>query len=322
MAESHSSKLIAVLGGGIAGLSAARRLTVLGHRVRLFEQAGRIGGVVRSEAAEGWLVECGPNSLQEGSEEMAGWWRELGLEGERVVANPLAKNRYLVRGGRLVPVPMSPGAFFTTPLFSARAKARLLAEIFSRKRTRTEDASVGDFMRDHFGAEIVDFAVQPMISGIYAGDPARLCAREVFPQLWEMERTHGSLLRGQIAAAKAKRAAGKTSIAKIISFRQGLQAFPDAIAARLPAGSIALNSRVDRLVPESGWKVEGRNPSGDFTEKFDSVVDALPAQAVPTVPTRRQSASIPLSSLTFLSALRVPEARPESANGSLLFGMA
>ncbi len=280
MAQSSSPQHIAVLGGGIAGLAAAHRLASLGHRVRLFEQSGRIGGAVRSESAGGWLVECGPNSLQESSEEVAGWWKEFGLDGDRLEASPLAKNRYLVRNGRLVPVPMGPGSFFTTPLFSAGAKARLFGELFSRKRTRTGEASVGQFLRDHFGAEVVRYAVQPMISGIYAGDPERLSAREIFPQLWELERTHGSLLRGLIAGAKAKRAAGKKTIAKLISFRGGLTAFPEAVASRLPAGSIALKSRVERLVPGDGWRVIGSGEAGPFEERFDRVVSTLPAPAL------------------------------------------
>jgi oxygen-dependent protoporphyrinogen oxidase len=274
------SKSIAVLGGGITGLAAAHRLASLGHAVRLFEQGTQLGGAIRTEVVDGWLIESGPNSFQEGAPEISALLNELGLDRERLEAGSAARNRYLVRHGRLIAAPMSPPAFLRSPLFSAGAKLRVLAELLTRRRIRTADLSVAAFVRAHFGPELLASAVQPFVSGIYAGDPEKLSARWAFPKLWELERTHGSLLRGQIAAARARRSQGGPPVPKIISFRRGLQALPAALAARLPAGAVTLSARVEHIERGSRWTVSWHDGRGLRTGNFDAVIAALPAAAL------------------------------------------
>jgi len=111
-----------------------------------------------------------------------------------------------------------------------------------------------------------------------------LSTRHAFPKLWELERTHGSLLRGQLARARANRAQGTPSMPKIISFRRGLQTLPDALAARLPAGSVTLSARVERIAGGSHWSVTWHDGRGSHTEIFDAVVAALPAAALARLP--------------------------------------
>ena len=191
-----ATKSIAVLGAGVTGLTAAHRLVQGGHRVRVFERSGRIGGAIRTErTTDGWLVESGPNTLLSGKPGLAALLDELGLADERVDATPTAKQRFIVRGGRLVPAPLSPPAFLTSRLFSPFAKARVLAEFLVRPRGRATDLSLASFIRAHFGQEFVDYALNPFVAGVYAGDPQQLSARHAFPQLWELERRQGSLLR-------------------------------------------------------------------------------------------------------------------------------
>lgn len=277
---SKDSRSIAVLGGGITGLAAAHRLATLGHRVRLFEQGSRLGGVIRTEPTDGWLFEAGPNSFQESSPEITALLRELGLQAEIIAASPAARNRYLVRGGRLLPVPLSPPAFLRSPLFSIGGKLRVLAELFASRRTRIGDLGLAGFVRAHFGSELVDYAAQPFVSGIYAGDPEKLSTRHAFPRLWQLEQAHGSLLRGQMAAARARRAAGLPSPPRVISFRRGLQTLPEALAARLPAGSVVLKASVQDIVPGSRWAVICHEDQRSQSESFDAIVAALPAAAL------------------------------------------
>ncbi|HEX2854117.1 MAG TPA: protoporphyrinogen oxidase [Opitutaceae bacterium] len=281
MTATGPGKSIAVLGGGITGLTAAYRLSQRGHRVRLFEQSGRLGGAIRTKMSDGWLAEAGPNTLQE-TPGIVALIRELGLESERVEAGAAAKNRFVVRDGKLIPLPLSPGALLASPLFSLRAKLRALTEIATSPRTRATDCSVADFARSHFGAELLDYAVQPFVSGIYAGDAEKLSLRHAFPKLWAAEQSHGSIIRGQIAAAKVRRAGGESAIPKIISFRRGLQALPDALTARLPANTVVLSARVERLIPGRSWQVMWRDAfaAEPRTENFDAVVVALPASSL------------------------------------------
>ena len=277
---SSSNELpVAVIGGGAAGLAAAYRLARAGRQIRLFEVSGRLGGSVASAREEGYLIEAGPNSFQENSKEIAALVSELGLGDERIEANPAARNRYIVRGGKLHPVPLSPPGLLKTELFSGKAKLRLLAEVFTRPKRRTSDASMAEFVGDHFGTEIVDYALNPFISGIYAGDPAKLSARCAFPTLWQCEADHGSLIRGQIAHARKRRAEGHPRT-KIISFRQGLQSLTDALARSLPVGTIELNARIHSLFPGSPWRVVWSRAGTTQTEEFERVILAVPAPAL------------------------------------------
>lgn len=270
-------KSIAILGAGITGLTAAYRLTQRGFRVRVFEAANRVGGAIRTDIDDGWLIESGPNTLLAGDPALAALFDELGLTPEIAAANSLAKNRYIVRRGTPVAAPLSPPALLASPLFSARAKLRLVSELLARRRMRTGDVSLEELIRDHFGQEIVDYALNPFVSGVYAGNPKKLSARRSFPKLWAGEQRHGSLLRAQIAAAKTRDTRHR---AGIISFRRGLQTLPDAIAGKLPAGTLALNARVETLVPGATWNVIWADNTATHTEAFDTVLAALPAPAL------------------------------------------
>ncbi len=273
------SKSIAILGAGITGLTAAHRLTQRGHRVRLFEQAGRVGGALRTEKTDGWLIEAGPNTVLTGEPAMTALLAELGLASACVAANPAAQNRYIVRRGRPVAAPLSLRGFLTSPLFSPTAKARAFVELVSGRRVRTTDVSLEEFVRSHFGQQFVDYALNPFVSGVYAGNPQKLSARHAFPKLWEMEKLHGSLLRGQQAAAAARRARGEPKPG-IISFADGLQTLPDTLAARLPTGVLTLNARLEGLVPGPQWNVIWHDGQAARTETFDAVIASLPAPAL------------------------------------------
>ncbi len=272
-------KSIAILGAGITGLTAAHRLHTLGHGVRVFESSTRTGGVIRSERSGDWLVESGPNSLLSGEPAVDRLIRELFLDDSRVVANPTAKNRYIVRRGAPLPVPTSPPALLTSSFLSPLAKLALLREFLFRPRVRTADLSLADFIHAHFNREIVDYALNPFITGVYAGNPQKLSARYAFPPLWDAERQHGSLLRAQRAAAQARHARGEPP-PSIFSFRDGLQTLPDALAARLPPGAITFGVTLDAIVPGEKWSVIWHDASGTHTQAFDAVIVALPAHAL------------------------------------------
>lgn len=281
---SGRTKTVAVLGAGATGLAAAHRLAKAGCNVRVFELSERVGGAVRTHVEDGWLIESGPNSMLGGDPAVTALIEEVGLAGERVEADPAAKNRFIVRGGKPVPAPTSPPAFLRSPLFSLGAKLRLFGDLFARPRVRTADVSLEDFVAGHFGQELVTYGLNPFVGGVYAGDPKKLSARHSFPQLWEIEQQHGSIIRGQIAAAKARKASGKPKQkGGIFSFRRGLQALPDALAGRLPPGTLSLQAQIEALVPGTPWSVIWRDTGSGAaprTETFDAIVSALPAPAL------------------------------------------
>jgi oxygen-dependent protoporphyrinogen oxidase len=275
---------VAVLGGGVTGLTAAWRLTAEGHSVRLFESGARLGGTVRTEREGGWMVEAGPQSFQDTSPEVGALIAELGLGAERIAPGPDAKNRYIVRNGQLValPSPSSVASLVATPLFSFGTKLKITGEAARKPRARPADVSVAELVRDHFGSEVLDRVVQPFISGIFAGDAERLSAQHAFPQIWEAERTTGSLVRAGIEAAKKRREAGPSPGAPLVSFKGGLQALTDALASRLAPGSAELNAAVRAVSPGQGtrWRVTWDGAGGPKDALFDRVVCAVPAWAL------------------------------------------
>ena len=277
---STTPRSIAILGAGVTGLVAAHRLHQLGHRVRVFEQSSRAGGVVRTEETEGWLIEAGPNSLLTGEPALESLIQELGLSGEVVPANPAARNRYIVHRGRLVAAPLSPGALVRSCLFSITGKVGIVSELLTRPRVRSTDISLAEFIRGHFGQEFVERALNPMVSGVYAGNPTRLSARYAFPKLWEMEQRKGSLLRAQIAQAKERRTRGEAA-PSTISFRHGLETLIQALVNRLPDGCIAFNASLDAITPgDKKWNVIWNQADTTHTQSFDAIVIALPAHAL------------------------------------------
>lgn len=325
MTARHSTH-VAIVGAGITGLTTALRLHQQGGRVTVFERAPQPGGAIRSTAEDGWLFEAGPNSLQCG-QEVKQLVADLGLEQELVSAAPLAKRRFIVRDGRFVAVPSSPPALIGSALFGLRTKLSLLTEPFKRPRIRTGDITLAELVRSHFTQELLDYAVNPLIAGIYAGDPEKLSVRHAFPSLWQAERSHGSLIRGMIAGAKARRAAGQPGLPPIVSFRRGLQTLTDALASGLPAGSLQTGATVETLLPGQPhrlvWQQHGQTRSGEF----DAVVLAAPAGALAqlTVGTlgERPLASLeniphpPVSSL-FLGYRRDQVAHPLDGFGGLV----
>jgi oxygen-dependent protoporphyrinogen oxidase len=268
---------VIVIGGGISGLACAWRLRQLGVAVLLLEQSGRVGGVLKTVHAGDCLFECGPQSFlsTDGLLEMI---RSVGLEDELLRADPKAP-RYVVRNGRIVPVPLSPAALLRSPLLSARSKLALLREPLRKRPPPAEDESVAEFVRREFGDELLERLVAPMVSGIFAGDPERLSLRSAFPAVYAWKQQYGSVLRG---AMKSRPAKGKPP-ATLCALRSGGEALPRRIAQQLGT-AVVTGSRViaiKRLEANGSRQFEIQFDTGGKAEttRAESVVVAAPADA-------------------------------------------
>lgn len=271
---------VIVVGGGISGLAAAWRLQRRGVRVVVLEAAPRAGGTIGSTREHGCLLESGPNSTLETTPLIGELIGELGIAGERIAAQPAARSRYILRDGRLIALPLSPLAFFATPLFSVGAKLRLLREPFIGRGARAADESVADFVRRRLGTEFLDYAVNPFVAGVYAGDPETLSVQAAFPRLFELEQKYGSLIRGQLLGARERERNPDQSkqAAAMLSFRDGMQTLTDAIARRL--ARIEFNAEAVRIVPgEKGYGVTVNDAAGERNYRARAVLLATPAQA-------------------------------------------
>ena len=270
---------VVVVGAGLSGLTTAFLLAQRGVRPLLLEARSQPGGVIGSVRRDGALYEVGPNSALDTTPLVNELLTAAGIRGERVDASAIAAKRFILRAGRLLPLPMSPPAFFASPLFSWRAKLGLLREPFVRRMAAEVEEPVADFVRRRLGDEFLDYAIEPFVAGIYAGDPDRLSVPAAFPRLAALEQKYGSLIRGQIAGSRErKRSAEKAkNAATSFSFRGGMQTLTDALAREQ---RIEYDVRTERLRrAEDGWVLECARANERFELHARAVVLAVPAYA-------------------------------------------
>jgi oxygen-dependent protoporphyrinogen oxidase len=193
---------VVIIGGGIAGLSAAYELQRHNVPFVVLEAGGRAGGVILSEEIDGYTIDAGPDSLLVQKPDGIKLCDELGLGAELVPTKP-PRLAYIQRGGRLhalpaasvLGIPTRLGPFLSTRLFSVKGKLRMAGELFVAPRLDAADESIGAFMTRRFGAEATTYLAEPLLAGIHAGDVGRLSIRSLFPRFVQAERQHGSLLR-------------------------------------------------------------------------------------------------------------------------------
>lgn len=283
-------KRVAIIGGGIAGLSAAfylERARRSGAAIEwvLFEKSERLGGVIKTERSDGFVLEAGPDSFLTMKPDGAQFCRDLGLGTQLISSNDAERKTYILVKSRLVPIPeglefMVPTRVLpmaTTPLFSWSTKLRMAREWFSAGGNQNHDESVAEFVRRHFGQEMVDRVAEPLLAGVYGGNADKMSVRAVLPRFAEMERESGSLVR---ATLKARRARTKSSPAGpqplFTSLKNGMQEMVDAAVGTLPPERLRLGQTVNAVRPlGDDWRIEvaGR------TERFQAVVLAVPAVA-------------------------------------------
>ena len=224
---------VVIVGGGISGLSLAWWLHRRGLNPLVLEKDRTVGGTMKTIRESGWLVEQGPNSALETTPLFSELFESLGILGDRVYANPAAAKRYILRNGTLHPLPMSPVAFLKSDLWSLGGKLRLLKEPFVGKGEKEE--SIAEFVQRRLGREFLDYAINPFVAGVYAGNPENLSVRAAFPKLYALEEKYGGLIKGMIKGRKERRQRAEQSKdrARLFSFREGMNVFPSALAQSL-----------------------------------------------------------------------------------------
>jgi oxygen-dependent protoporphyrinogen oxidase len=302
-------KRVAIIGGGISGLTAAYIL----HRdysdtcaFTLFEAASRLGGIIETIHANGFTIECGPDSWvteKPWAEQLA---RNLGLAHELLPSNDHERRTYIARDTALIPLPdamrmMVPADLNTvlaSPLFTEAAKHAYVEEPSRAAELRKSallhrgtdaDESVAAFVRRHFGDEVVETVARPLLAGVFGGDIDKLSARALLAPFLTLEAHHGSLISGLQRRPQAATAPVFTTLAS------GLGTLVDRLSQTLPPGSLRISNPVLALDTASGaWTVETANGC----ESFDRVLLATPLDI-----TRKLLHSIPLAESQQAAAL-------------------
>ena len=237
---------IAILGAGISGLATAYRLSK-DHDVTVFEAGPRAGGNIRTERVEipgvgDCLVEWGPNGFLDNEPATLLLVRELGLESRVVIAREEAARRMIWRAGRLHDLPASPLAFLTGGCLPIGARLRVLFEPFAKgPSTDDVDESIHAFASRRIGRSAADVLVDAFVTGVFAGDPARLSVASAFPRLKRLEQEYGSLFKGM----KAKKSSGPGPSGTLTSFDGGLSVLIDELAARVNVNFDSPWERID-----------------------------------------------------------------------------
>jgi len=289
---------IAIIGGGISGLSAAFTLEEKrqsgaqpGAKIEyvLFESAPRLGGVMVTDRADGCLIEAGPDSFLTEKPWAADLCRKIGLGDQLIGSNDADRKTYIVvhKNGRDKLVVMPDGLMFMvptkilptvlSPLFSLRTKMRMAAEWFHPPHKASEDETVAQMVERHYGSEMVDLLADPLLSGVYGGEATDLSVRAVLPRFADMEAKHGSLGRAMLAAHRKMAAARKGPAPPLFSsLKEGMQQMVDALVARLDADALRVSTPVQSVIPQDdGWTVS----AGYQSDHFDALILATPTHA-------------------------------------------
>jgi oxygen-dependent protoporphyrinogen oxidase len=296
--RSASPERIVVVGGGVTGLSAAHRIVERaqagGRRpveVVLLEAKDRVGGTIWTLRRDGFTLEVGADSFITNKPWGVDLCRTLGLGDQLIGTDPQHRRSFVVREGRLMPVPegfvmMAPnrlGPILTTPILSARGKLRMLMDLVLPRGNDDVDESLAAFVKRRLGREAFERLVQPLVAGIYTADPAELSLKATLPQFVAMERQHRSLIWAALRQSRAQRTAERNSSGAryglFVTLAEGMDTLPRTLAAALPPETVRTSTavrRVHRPDPASPWRIELLN--GPALEA-DAVVIATEAHA-------------------------------------------
>ncbi len=272
-------KKVTILGAGISGLATAHWLEKDGYDVTILEQNSEAGGAMQTKVVDDFLIDFGPNSGLETTPKIREIVNEIGLANEMIYANEEGNIRYILKNNKLLALPTSPIKFLRTKLFSVQAKLRILKEPFIGKSQDGYYQSIAEFVERRLGKEFLDNAIDPFVSGVFAGDPTKLSVKSAFPKLYRLEEVYGGLIKGMFKGAKERKRSNEESkqSAKMFSFKYGMQSFPKAIAKNIK-GRIFYNCIIENIVKNNNKvivELEQNGIKGKITS--DALISTIPS---------------------------------------------
>ncbi len=273
-------KKIAIIGGGISGLSALHSIRtgpLADCDVRLYEKSDRLGGTIGTDRELGFVSDWGPNGFLDKIPLTLQLVEQLGLTDQLDPADPSAENRFIYRNKKLHAISASPLKFLASPLLSLKGRLRLIVEPLIKAKTDDSDESIYDFARRRIGPEAADTLIGPMVSGIFGGDARELSLKSCFPVMVEMESQYGSLFKAMIAKKKAKKGGGPAGPSgRLTSFKNGLYTLIERFG-ELYAQNIETGKATTTITKtDTGYRITFADGS---TADADAVICAAPAFA-------------------------------------------
>jgi len=272
---------VVIVGAGISGLTTAYLLNKLGYDITVLEKKKEPGGSIETVVEKDFLFDRGPNSALETHPLIGQIIEDLDLKEQLVYANKEGNKRYILRNNQLYPLPISPPAFLKTKLFSPSAKLRLMAEPFIGRSKDGYYQSISEFVTRRLGKEFLDYAINPFVAGVYAGNPEELSVKSAFPKLYELEEKYGGLIIGTIRSIKERkrRAEKSKQSAKMLSFKDGMQVLPNALAKHL-GEKVKLHSEVTSIKKDGNcFKIDYMQDGEPRTIESNKIISTVPAYA-------------------------------------------
>ena len=257
---------VGIIGGGISGIMVAHQLQKMGIGYDVFEQAEQPGGNIKSVRVKDYVLEMGPNALTM-TEDLETLIEELKLQNELIESEPVTNKRYVLRNGKYHLLPDSPLKLATTNFFGVKTRLQFLQEPFKKAPEADKKETVGNFFRNRFGREVLDYAVGPFFSGVYGSDPDQLLIAKTFPRLYNQALEHGSVMKSLLKNQRSHK--------RMISFKNGLQTLPLAMASKLI--DIHTGYPVEMITRTHGKFIVSTTSPDYVNCEYDVLVLALPA---------------------------------------------
>jgi len=273
-----------IVGAGLTGLTTAYELKKKGFSILLLEKEARYGGFIQSERRNGFLIEKGPNSGVFSNPHVAELLDELHHSIELEQANDLVKNRFILKEGTWQKLPLNIKDAIWSPLFSTADKFNLLLEPF-RPRGKQPDETLATMITRRMGESFLDYAIDPFIGGIYAGDPSKLIPKYALPKMYALEQNHGSLIRTMFAKAFTKKSdRDKRATRAIYSCKGGIDKITTALYNSIDEKDIHLSAEDVKVLPnDSGYEVSFTQNGEPCSVKATQVISTVQGHLVHSI---------------------------------------
>jgi oxygen-dependent protoporphyrinogen oxidase len=306
MAESSNPEVV-IIGAGLTGLTIGFYLKKAGISFRIIDKSGKTGGVIQTVSEKGFVYETGPNTGVVSYPEMTELFEDLAGRCELELADPSAKRRLIWKNQAWHALPSGLLSAIGTPLFSWYDKFRILGEPFRKKGTNP-DEKLSELVIRRMGQSYLDYAVDPFISGIYAGDPSKLVTRYAMPKLWKLEQEYGSFIKGAMKKAKLpKTERDKKATREVFSAKGGLKNLTNAMTEFIGSENIILSAENTLIKPDSaGFQLQVTTPEKLITIETKQLITTCGAYALPALlPFLNEEEAAPFNELKYAAVTQV-----------------